>query len=165
MPVSSFVDTPSRLVITLCVGEIALSEIVASFDEIRNHSGFHPDFRQLCDLSMVSSIPLHFPDLYHLQQSCDPFSNQGRRAIVAPEAVSFGLSRMYQLIVNSPNLEVFRALPDALAFLDWNGALLEEIIRELLANKSVASAEKPASQAAPQQLDEFLKRLRKASSA
>ena len=169
MPVSSFVDSPARLVITLCIGRVTLKEITATFSEIRNHPGFHPDFRQLSDVSLASSIPLRFPDLYHLQQACDPFSNQGKRAVVAPDAVPFGLSRMYQLIVNSPNFEVFRALPDALNFLEWNGTLLEGVIRDLLVQKNVsvpekspihAAAEKPASD-----FVEFINRLKKATSA
>jgi hypothetical protein len=157
MPVSSFVDPHSRLVLTLCVGEISLIEATASCSEIRDHPGFHSDFRQLIDLSMVTNIPLRFPDLYHLQQACDPFSNRGRRAIVAPDAVPFGLSRMYQLITNSPNFEVFRALPEALAWLECKGTFLEGVIRELLAKKKSAT---PADD-----LGEFLNRLHKATSA
>jgi hypothetical protein len=169
MAVSSFVDVPGRLVITLCIGEVTLNEISATFSEIRNHPGFHPDFRQLSDLSLASSIPLRFPDLYHLQQACDPFSNQGKRAVVAPDPVPFGLSRMYQLIVNNPNFEVFRSLPDALTFLEWNGTLLEGLVRELLAKKSLSPLEPspaypPGEKPAPG-LTEFLNRLKKATSA
>ncbi len=169
MPVSSFVDPSNRLVITLCAGQIAVTEIAETFAEIRKHPGFHPDFCQLSDLSRVSSIPLHFPDLYHLQQACDPFSNKGRRAVIAPEAVPFGLSRMYQLIVNSPNFEVFRALPDALVWLEWSGTVLEDVVRGLVQEKNlVVPADpdvKPLGETGSSELVDFLKRLRKASSA
>jgi hypothetical protein len=169
MPVSSFVDSPARLVITLCIGEVTLKEISATFSEIRNHSGFHPDFRQLSDLSLASRIPLRFPDLYHLQQSCDPFSNQGKRAMVAPDPVPFGLSRMYQLIVNSPNFEVFHSLPDALNFLGWSGTLLEGVIRDLVVDKNLALPEKsptfPLAEKPAPDFVEFLNRLKKATSA
>ncbi len=168
MPVSSFVDAPNRLVITLCVGEVSLAELTATFSEIRNHSGFHPDFRQLIDLSRVTNLPLHFPDLYHLQQACDPFSKQGRRAMVAPDAVTFGLSRMYQLIVDCPNFEVFRSLPEALRWLEWYGNLQEGLIRELLAKNLPAPPESTtpgSSESDSSDLAEFLKRLHEASSA
>jgi len=169
MPVSSFVDSPARLVITLCVGEVTLKEITATFAEIRDHPGFHPDFRQLTDLSLASNIPVRFPDLYHLQQACDPFSNRGKRAIVASRAVPFGLSRMYQLIVNSPNFEVFRSMPEALNFLEWDGTLLEGVIRDLLVQKNISLPEKPpiqpvAEKPAPDFV-EFISRLKKATSA
>lgn len=168
MPVSSFVDVPNRLVITLCVGEVTLADLSATATEIRNHSGFHPDFRHLIDLSRVTYLHLHFPDLYHLRQACDPFSNQGRGAVVAPDAVSFGLSRMYQLIVDSPNFEVFRSLPEALGWLEWYGTLQEELVRELLAkNPPISPQSNTAAASDPPSPDlaEFLKRLHKASSA
>ncbi len=169
MPVSSFVDSPARLVITLCIGEVTLKDISDTFSEIRSHPGFHPDFRQLSDLSLATSIPLRFPDLYHLQQTRDPFSNQGKRAVVAPDAVPFGLSRMYQLIVNDPNFEVFRALPDALNFLEWNGTLLEGVIRDLVVEKKIPLPEKPpvppAAEPPAPDFVEFINRLKKATSA
>jgi len=168
MPVSSFVDPHSRFVITLCVGEVTLAESVSSCSHIRNHPGFHRDFRQLVDLSMATNIPLRFPDLYHLQQECDPFSNQARRAIIAIDAVPFGLSRMYQLITNSPNLEVFRTLPEALEWLECKGTLLEGVIRELLAKKKAAlpaESSYPSGSSASTDLGEFLNRLKAASSA
>jgi hypothetical protein len=169
MPVSSFVDPHSRFVITLCVGEVTLAEGVSSCSVIRNHPGFHPDFRQLVDLSMATNISLRFPDLYHLHQECDPFSNQARRAIVAIDAVPFGLGRMYQLITNSPNLEVFRTLQEALDWLDCKGSVLESVIRELLAKKrAVLTAESSNSSSASSpstDLGAFLNRLKAASSA
>jgi hypothetical protein len=168
MPVSSVVDVHNRLVITLCVGEVPLAELTAASTELRNHSGFHPDFRQLIDLSRVTNLPLHFPDLYHLHQACDPFSKEGRRAVVAPDAVLFGLSRMYQLIVDSPNFEVFRSLPEALGWLGWYGTLQEELVRELLAkNPPIPPQSNTAAASDPPSVDlaEFLKRLHKASSA
>jgi hypothetical protein len=168
MPVSSFVDPHSRLVITLCVGEVMLAEGISSCSHIRNHPGFHPDFRQLVDLSMATNISLRFPDLYHLHQECDPFSKQARRAIVAIDAVPFGLGRMYQLITNSPNLEVFRTLQEALEWLDCKGDLLESVIRELLAKKiSALTAESCNASASSLSTDlgEFLNRLKAVSSA
>jgi hypothetical protein len=169
MPVLSFVDSPARLVITLCIGQVTPKDISATFSEIRSHPGFHPDFRQLSDLSLASSIPLRFPDLYHLQQACDPFSNQGKRAVVAPDPVPFGLSRMYQLIVNNPNFEVFHSLPDALNFLEWDGAVLEGVIRDLLAQKNISVPEKspvqPVAEKPAIEFVEFINRLKKATSA
>src|SRR6266576_161268 len=162
MPVSSFVDSPARLVITLCIGEVTLKDISDTFSEIRSHPGFHPDFRQLSDLSLTTSIPLRFPDLYHLQQACDPFSNRGKRAVVAPVPVPFGLSRTL-LIVNSHNFEDFRSLPDALNFLEWDGNMLEGVIRDLLAQKNITLPEKSLIQpVAATEFVEFINRLKKA---
>jgi len=37
----------------------------------------------------------------------------------------FGMSRMYQLITNSPQFEVFRSLSEAVRWLKWDATLLE----------------------------------------
>jgi len=168
MPASSFVDLSSRLVITLCAGEVTLAEVTATVAEIRDHPGFHPDFRQLVDLSQVSNLRLHFNDLHHLHHACDPFSNQGKRAVVACDNVTFGMSRMYQLITNSPQFEVFRSLPEAVRWLKWDATLLEGVVHDDASKESLAFSSGGATYsiggALPANLVEFLKRLRKGTS-
>jgi len=167
MPASSFVNSSSRLVITLCAGEVTLAEVTATFAEIRGHPGFHPDFRQLVDLSQVSNLRLHFNDLYHLHHACDPFSNQGKRAVFACDNVTFGVSRMYQLIANSPQFEVFRSLSEAVKWLEWDATLLEGVVHDRVSKESLAFSSEGSTYslgALPADLVEFLKRLRKGTS-
>jgi hypothetical protein len=125
MPAASFVDSCNRVVITVCTGELTLDEIKMTCAEIHGHKEFCPDFQQLIDLSEASTCHLYAKDLYQLKHAYDPFSNKGKRAVVAPDAVWFGIGRMYQLMLNSAQFEVFRSLPEAIAWLGLNATILE----------------------------------------
>jgi len=129
MPETSLVCAPHRLVISTCYGELTLQELKSAGANLRSHADFHPDFRQLIDLSHVVKVDLHFRDLYQLKHADDPFSNEGKRAVFAPNDVSFGMSRMYQLILNTAHFEVFRSLADALAWLELDPATLEDVLQ------------------------------------
>jgi hypothetical protein len=130
MPVRHFLDLVSRLVITQCSGEVCRDEIVESLTNLRGNPDFHPDFRQLADLSQVSTLKLGFNDMEAILRLYDPFSNKGRRAMVAPgNSTNFGLARMYQSLVDDPQFEVFQSLIDAITWLGLEIATVEEIIK------------------------------------
>jgi hypothetical protein len=90
MPATSLVCAPYRLVISTCYGELTVQELKSAGAGLRSHPEFHPGFRQLIDLSHVVKLPLHFRDLYQLKHADDPFSNDGKRAVFAPDDLSFG---------------------------------------------------------------------------
>jgi hypothetical protein len=144
MPAASIVDSSHRVVITVCSGELTLDEIKATSAEIQGHSEFHPDFQQLIDLSAASKCHLYAKDLYQLKDAYDPFSNKGKRAVVAPDAVWFGIGRMYQLMLNSTQFAVFRSLPEAIAWLGLDVTVLEVVHR-----LSMESAESPRKESTP----------------
>jgi hypothetical protein len=129
MPATSLVCAPYRLVISTYYGELTVQELKSAGASLRSHPEFRPGFRQLIDLSHVVKLDLHFRDLYQLKHADDPFSNEGKRAVFAPNDLSFGMSRMYQLILNTANFEVFRSLADALAWLELDPATLEDVLQ------------------------------------
>src|SRR4029077_4645028 len=92
MPATNLVCAPYRLVISTCYGELTAPELKSATVDLRRHPEFHPGFRQLIDLSHVVKLNLDFRDLYQLKLSDDPFSNEGKRAVFAPNDVSFGMS-------------------------------------------------------------------------
>jgi hypothetical protein len=126
MPAASFVDASHRVVITVCSGELTLDEVKTTFADIRGHPEFRPDFHQLIDLSEVSKCDLYFKDLYQLtEHGHDPFSRKGKRAVVAPNAVLFGIGRMYQQVLDSQKFEVFHSLLEATSWLGLNAVILQ----------------------------------------
>jgi hypothetical protein len=135
MPAASFVDSHNRLVMTICTGELTLDEVETTYAEIHRHPEFCPDFQQFLDFSEASRCHLYAKDLYQLKHAHDPFSNRAKRAVVAPDAVWFGISRMYQLMLNSAQFEVFRSLPEAS---EWLG--IEARVLELGRKQSLGSA-------------------------
>jgi hypothetical protein len=124
--VQHFVDSFNAVVFTLCWREVTRDEIVASLAGLRSRPGFQASFRQLIDLSQSSKTALDFKDLCGIHLADDPFSNEGRRAFVAPQgSASFGFARMYQSIVDSSKIEVFDSLADAIRWLRLDVSISE----------------------------------------
>lgn len=143
MPATSLVCAPYRLVISTCYGELTVQELKSAGAGLRSHPEFHPGFRQLIDLSHVVKLHLHFRDLYQLKHADDPFSNDGKRAVFAPDDLSFGMSRMYQLILNTAHFEVFRSLADALAWLELDPATLEDVLQNPTEDPAACLSQQP----------------------
>jgi hypothetical protein len=127
MCVTSFVDVPNRIVVTLFSGSVTIDDVKASCQGIKANPEFHPDFRQFIDLSKASELHLHYQDLNQLAEVSDPFSRDAKRAVVGPTALSFGIGRMYEIIVNSPGFQVFRSQPEALAWLGISESAISAI--------------------------------------
>jgi hypothetical protein len=118
MPVGHFVDPALRLVFTKCSGDVSRDDVVTSLNVLKHHPDFEADFRQLVDLTQVSKLNLGFSDMDVIHRVHDPFSNKGKRAVVAPgSGAIFGLARMYQLMVDHENFEVFQFARDAVVWL------------------------------------------------
>ena len=118
MPVQNVIDPSNRLVITTCSGEMTLEEIVGSAEALRADPQFSPGFRHLNDLSLVTRFDVRYADLNLVRNSLDPFSNQCQRAFVAPgTGMAFGMARMYQLMTDNPNFEIFHSFEDAARWL------------------------------------------------
>jgi hypothetical protein len=137
MPATSFVDASHRVVITLCSGVLTLADLKATFAEIRRNPEFRANFQQLINLSEVCQCDLYSKDLYQLKQTYDPFSNKGKRAMVAPRGVLFGIGRMYQQILNSQQFEVFHSLAEARTWLGLNAVIPEAAQRLALSTQKL----------------------------
>jgi hypothetical protein len=115
-----------RLVITTCSAEVTLADIVATGMKLRDDPEFRPYFCHLNDLSHTSKLDLHYKDLQTIRHSFAPFSNESRRAFVAPgTGASFGLARMYQFLVDSTRFEVFHSVVEAISWLGLDATVLE----------------------------------------
>ena len=124
MAVLHLVERSHRLVISSYSGEVTLEQVVSACEGLRRNPDFHPDHRQLADLSQVSNLDLHFEDMAAIREH-DPFSKRARRALFVPErGATFGLARMYETVVDADELGVFSSLLDALAWLDLDVTVL-----------------------------------------
>ncbi|PYX20915.1 MAG: hypothetical protein DMG82_20525 [Acidobacteria bacterium] len=131
MPVQHFVDAGNRLVITKCSGAVSRAEVVTSMEELSSQPDFRCDFRQLVDLSRVSKLNVGFNDIEAIHRLCDPFSNEGKRAVIAPgHGAIFGLARMYQLLVDHENFQVFQTIHEAIVWLGLEFAIVNVSIRK-----------------------------------
>ena len=131
MAVEHFVDPAKRLVITKCSGEVSRDEVVKSMKKLKDRLDFQPSFCQLVDLSQVSKLNLGFSDMEIIHRLHDPFSTEGKRAVVAPgSGAIYGLARMYQLLVDHENFEVFQSELDAVLWLGCDLSVISAL-REL----------------------------------
>ena len=80
-----FIDSPHHVVITTCSGDLTYADSVASLLALRRDPSFRPNYRQLSDLSQTSKLQLDLPSLKEIYCRHDSFSNEGKRAMVAPE--------------------------------------------------------------------------------
>jgi len=131
MCVNSFVDPSNRIVVTLFTGRVTIDDVQASCRGIKANPAFEPDFRQFIDLSKASELHLHYQDLNQLAEISDPFSGDAKRALLGPTALSFGIGRMYEIILNSPGFQVFRSQPEALTWLGITESALEKATARL----------------------------------
>jgi hypothetical protein len=141
MPVLHVVDSSNRIVITKCTGDVSRDEIAKSLQELREHPDFKPDFNQVSDLSQVSRLNMGFNDMEAIQHLHDPFSKEGKRAVVAPgNGTTFGLARMYQSLVDHENFEVFHSLLDAVAWLGLDGSVITKAMTGKLRRRKPESS-------------------------
>jgi hypothetical protein len=115
-----------RLVITVCSGLVSRDDVVASLWKLSHHPAFRPDFRELTDLSRVSKLDLSLRDMSAIRRDDDPFSNKGRRAVVAPaQSAVFALAREYRSLVKSEHFEVFQSVLNAITWLGLETLILK----------------------------------------
>jgi hypothetical protein len=131
MPVLNFVDPTNKIVVTTCCGHVTRGDLATGLENLAKHPDFRPDFRQLIDFSQAERLDLGYKDLFGICRAYDPFSKEGKRAIVAPgTGIAYGLGRMYQSITDSEHLEVFHSLVEAISWLGVEGTVLEASIRQ-----------------------------------
>jgi hypothetical protein len=118
MSIDYRIDTLRGIVFTVCQGNITAEDLGDIAQRLRADPAFNPDYRLLLDLTEVTEISVSFEMLQRFasDQKGDPFSGRSRRAVVAPDNLTFGVSRMYEALRENRDhgeFRVFRAAPEA----------------------------------------------------
>ena len=120
MPVRSVIYRDQRLVVTTEEGRVTFAEMQANQDRLLADPDFNPEFNQLSDATLATDTDLSSNDLRMLYRR-KVFEPTSRRAVVAPNAFTYGMARMLQTYVElskSPLIvEVFRDRASALRWL------------------------------------------------
>jgi hypothetical protein len=118
MPASYAIDSEQRLVRSRIWGTPTEEEILDHGLRLRADPCFHPDFRQLLDMSEWEGILI---SSQRVRQSAREqfFSPGARRAFVAHSDTAFGMARMYALAseAEGQTIQVFREFCAAEAWL------------------------------------------------
>jgi hypothetical protein len=117
VPVTYQIDQELRLIRTRCTGDVTFAEVLSHFRELVRDAALPRRLDVLLDLTEMGSIPESdqlrsvASEVAHLQQRLE----WGSCAIVAGRDVLFGMSRMFQVFVESnfANSNVFREIDQA----------------------------------------------------
>lgn len=122
MSVEYRIDTTRGVVFSTWHGKLTAEDLNDVARHLRSDPAFNPDYRQLVDLSNVTGVTASFDAMRHYASDPhgDPFSGKGRRALIAPHNLTFGMARMYEALREDKDqggLRVFRTLQEGLQWL------------------------------------------------
>lgn len=106
------------------VTSIDMIKLLKSVNELER--GLNPMPDRMMDLSAAVDFELRFSELFSFaqQRMTTQFPNTIKSALVAPQPVQMGFARMYQTLLNHPqiDLQIFQDVPTGLA---WLGVPIE----------------------------------------
>ena len=99
MPTSYFIDPVRRLVIISADGVLLGAELLAEQKHLASEPLFKPDFSQLFDLTQVTDARISAEEV-RAMAATTAFGPAARRALIVAEPLLYGLSRMFQLLLD-----------------------------------------------------------------
>lgn len=120
MPVKVSIDCNERLAKRTYSGVVTGHDLLDSIREYAVTPGFDPSFNEISDFREVTNIDAMIEDIHRCAHTPDPFLHETKRVIVAPQALIYGLARMYQMMGEDlhPNLYVVRTMEEARCILE-----------------------------------------------
>ena len=132
MPIVYSIRHGEGLVVSRHIGAVCDQELIDSYRELFNQPDYDPCYNKLVDLRetdcmerSVKSLEC-MADLVKIGHACS--MKRCKAAIVAPHDLSYGLARVFQVLVEDTpeEVRVFRELPKALDWLGIGPGVLEE---------------------------------------
>jgi len=90
------VDANRNLAILVFSGQVSVTEIREALVKLRQEPGFHPNIDLIFDAVNVDASSITGESVRWLETT--PVTTLGRTVIIAPDALAFGLARMFQLL-------------------------------------------------------------------
>jgi hypothetical protein len=115
MPTHFEIDPDRRLVVSTGSGRVVIEEMIEHQHRLSADPRFRPDFSQLVDFTGVEKVDIGPQDVAQLAEMAI-FSPASRRAIIAPDPLIFGFSRMYGVyreLAGEKGVRVFRTRREA----------------------------------------------------
>ena len=119
MPLTYSIDRRHRLVLTTASGVFTAADALNHQRHLRADPDFDETFDQLADFTSVTEVRLTGEEIRLLAER-SVFSKTSRRAVVAKDALIFGLARMFASYRDAAGGgEQIRIYPDRQAALNW----------------------------------------------
>ena len=125
MPVGYIIDTPRSMVLSRAWGVLQDSELLRHARALGTDPLFRPGFNQIVDFRDVTEIQVTSAtvrEMVHLS----PFGKGSRRALLVNNDVVFGLTRMYQILMEQAPDEVAIFRDEDVA-LKWLGVANDKV--------------------------------------
>ena len=117
MPISITIDSPEKLVIAKCRGDILENEFVNAFQKITSDPGYQATFNEIWDVRETTSMQLSF-DNWQWQNNKTPQNNIREAIVIANEAQHQFASNYAQVAVDTPlNVRIFNDYNEAMNWL------------------------------------------------
>jgi hypothetical protein len=120
MPSEYAIDRVQRVVRTSSNGRVTDHDLLGMYQRLRADEGFDAGFHELCDFTGTAAVDITQRALRRLALET-PFAHSSRHAIVAPEAVVYGLARMYQAYTEAAGQDRVRVFTDRESACEWLG--------------------------------------------
>lgn len=100
-------------------GRVTDETLLDSFAARQRFRASRPPCKSIIDLSLVTAVDVSRETIDHLARKSANIADSLPQVVVAPEDVTFGLSRMFTILVESaqPNMHVVRSMKEAYALL------------------------------------------------
>lgn len=119
MPFESKLNLTTRTAEIERSGQVTFAELRRGVDAILEHPEFSRMQRLLSDLTQADYSKIDVSDFrVHARMTMDSLDWSGMSiALVAPDSLTYGMCRMFDMLVELDNLWVFRSRPAALEWL------------------------------------------------
>ena len=118
MPADYRIDRSQRVVYSRAWGVLTYQELADNRAALFRDPAFEPDLAQLYDLTGVTDFEVSSMALLRHAMS-SRFAPTARRAVVASRDETFGMARMYSILIGREELiQVFRDRASAMRWLD-----------------------------------------------
>ena len=128
MPFSFHFDADTKMFHVQAVGPVNDLQLMELYNRLHREPGFTACCPILCDFTEVTEVSISSSVIESLAKSARSYTNFV--AVIAPRAVAFGLSRMYQIIADPEDarINVFAEAKEALAWLGTKCAARESTV-------------------------------------
>ncbi|WP_121541711.1 hypothetical protein [Mariprofundus sp. EBB-1] len=111
MTISYTIDLGQQTVFSTFTGHVTNAEIIAHQNELRSDPKFNPDMFELMDCIGEVSVDHIVANVIGLVDR-SPWGRVSRRAIIAPDPLIFGRSKIFQAYISHEhgNVSVFRGM-------------------------------------------------------
>lgn len=126
---------PEQKLIVMCIwGKTTVEEVLDFSRDLRSDPDFSQSHDAILDNTNIENA-FSRDDIEILSiQRVDTSKPSGRLAIIAPADITFGMSRMHEIVTESTipyKIYVFRDAPSALKWLDREGLDVESVFKKI----------------------------------